>query len=183
MSYILHHETAPDTALRIARSKRCMAGPILSDSGLNVEIRDHAQGAFNRDQAATKGAVMVFQWDDPICDLSLPHGYPPNILYDQHPHRGFVPVGTTQHLKLIDIKLNTGSSWAMAVTRPAPHASAHLVDWALSWLPGWEAREAQKIGKEVVAIVRQQPNVSVVFPPENEYEVLLRARFANVNWP
>lgn len=186
MRVTLHHETAPAIALSVARSKRCLAGPILSDSGLNVEIVGHAKGPFHQGQAECRGARLTFEWDGPIAAAHEAHGYPPDVLYDHHPHRGFVPVGTSKHLHLCGVTLMKGRSWTEAVFAPEFSVGMPVrafARWIGSRLPGWTMREALRIEREVSQIVAGRPQMRVVFPPENVYEGHLRERFPHVSWP
>ena len=121
----IEHETSPAIAAQVARTKRFLAGPILGDSGLNAVIVDDPRGPYHPQQAANCGAVMRFTWCGPVATGYYTAGYPPNQLFDEYPHRAFLPVGTNMNLKLIDIKLVSGSSWELeedvaAIVRTQP---------------------------------------------------------------
>lgn len=181
---LLHHETSPSIALAIARSRKCLAGPILGDSGINVEIVGHPK-QFLRGQAAHNGARLIFEWDGPVEHKNPPLGYKPDHLYDEHPHRGIVPVGTTKHLHLVGIDLINDSSWLTTVVKPIFCITnpGGWKKWYSSKHPEWEFHAAKEIENEIDDLVRQRPLISVVFPPECIYAGLLKDRFPSVKWP
>ena len=129
MPLTLRHETAPAIALNVARTKRFSAGSILGDSGLNVEIVGHPMGPYHPDQAEHTGAHLILEWSGPIRRSFEPHGYPPDIFFDQHPHRVFVPVGTTCHLRLTGVELDAGTSWQDSVIRPTVSLGSSRRAW------------------------------------------------------
>lgn len=181
---LLRREIGPRYALKVARTGRARAGDGLAESGLNCEIVVHALG-FNEDQAQSRGALLTFEWTGPVLAALGLVGYEPNILVDQHPHRALVPVGTTQHLRLVGVELIRGQSWLSAVERPKlagwPSLKA-LGRWLSSKLPGWDQREACRIAAEVAHIVEQRPAIVVVLPPFSSYERGMPERFPNVDW-
>ncbi len=182
MPIILHHETSPRIAVQIARTRCCKAGPILGDSGLNVIIPTNANGGYYAGQAQNRGAILIFNWNGPVSRAHFADGYPVDTLYDQHPHRGFVPVGTTNHLKLVGIQLNKGVTWEMAVDVPEFRTKGRKLAWAFSKCPRWKRSQAALIEKEVEKILRGQPTMSVVFPENCIYKSFLLQRYPNVDW-
>ena len=182
MTVILHHETSPRIALQIARTRCIRAGPILGDSGLNVIIPTHANGEYFDGQAQNRGAILIFHWNGPVSRAHFADGYPVDTLYDQHPHRGFVPVGTTNHLKLHGIQLNEGFNWEMAVELPEFRTKGSKITWAFSKCPRWKSSQASLIKKEVERILSGRPTMSVVFPEHCIYKNLLLQKYPNVDW-
>jgi len=128
------------------------------------------------------GAKLIFEWSGPSDSRCLADGYPPDILYDQFPHRAFVPVGTRSHLYLIGLELLDGFSWEIAVRKPK-FKLIKPQTWKL-WLQSkhhqWLEREVARIEDEVANIVTKRPNAKIVFPPGCDYEWILRKRFPNL---
>lgn len=176
---ILIHETAPGIALLIIKSRIFQAGTIIGDSGVNAEIVGHVAGPYNPDQAAARGAILKFEWLGPVSKQEFENGYPPDVLYDQHPHRAFIPVGSTKYLRLIDVELRIGVSWRDLTYTPERGQPRLLTKWC-SWIRQWEEK---RIGREVVRVVNTRPLVMVGFPTFSPYEKNLRNKFPNVAWP
>lgn len=179
---IIEHETSPAIAATVARTKRFLAGPLLSDSGMNAVIVNHPAGPYLPGQAAACGAMMRFEWTGIVSQGSFSGGYPPNQLFDQHAHRAFLPVGTNLNLKLIDIYFVNGASWQDAVVQPS-FSLTNLCSWLSSKFPGWLQAEAMKLQDEMVGIVANQPNITICFPPHCIYRSNLMQAYPNHNWP
>lgn len=178
----IEHETSPSIAAEVARTKRFLAGPILGDSGMNAFIVGHQAGPYHPEQAENRGAIMRFSWTGPVTQGYFAKGYPPNQLFDQHPHRAFVPVGTNIDLRLFDIKLVGGASWEDVVVEPS-FSLAALPSWLLSRRPGWRKNAVKRLQKEIAAIVAMQPLIRICFPPECDYQFDLMKAYPNHNWP
>jgi len=117
---LIEHETAPSIALKIMESGLFRGGPILGDAGLNA-VPPGGVGYF-ADQAEWNGAIMTFEWSGP-CAGRCPEEPLADILYDEKPHRLFIPVGTKNYLLLKDISLMRGYSWDECITEyPFPFA-------------------------------------------------------------
>ncbi|MBD8051104.1 hypothetical protein [Limnohabitans radicicola] len=159
----IEHETSPAIAAEVARVKRFLAGPIKGDSGMNAFIVGHVAGPYCPDQAANCGAVMRFEWTGPVIQGSIFNGYSPNQLFDEHPHRAFIPAGTNSNLKLIEIVLVRGCSWEDAIVDPS-FSLANLCSWLSSKRAGWRQAVAERLEEEMAAIVATQPNISVCVP-------------------
>ncbi|WP_215845070.1 hypothetical protein [Candidatus Pantoea bituminis] len=162
----LKHITSPWTALDIIRTLSIIAGPSLSDSGLNVFIENHPGGPYMSNILNQSGAKLIFEWSGPSKRSTLADGYPPDILYDQFPHRAFIPVGTRSHLYLIGLELMDGVSWEVAVSKPK-FKLTRPQSWKL-WLQSkhhqWLEREVARIEDEVAGIVKKRPTAKIVFP-------------------
>lgn len=178
----IEHETSPAIAAEVARTKRFLAGPILGDSGMNVTIVGHLAGPYHPEQAANCGAVMRFAWTGPVSQGRFPAGYPPNQLFDEHPHRALVPVGTNINLKLIEIELVDGASWEDAVVETA-FSLANLPSWLLSKRAVCRQEAAERIEEEMAAIVGTQPNIAICFPSDCIYRSIVMKTYPNHNWP
>lgn len=180
----IEHETSPAIALAVLRSRRFLAGPILSDSGLNVIFDDQENIGCHSGQAVCTGALMTFNWTGPVSKIYCSSGYPPNVLYDQRPHRGFVPVGTTNFLTLVNIELIGEASWQEAVVRPKFifGSSPRLwVYWLKSHSESWRLNEMKKIQTEIEALRRSPVSICISFPPSSIYEMYLRRKFPSIN--
>lgn len=178
----IEHETSPTIAAEVARVKRFLAGPIMGDSGMNAIIVGHVAGPYYPEQAANRGAVMRFAWTGPVTQGSFLNGYPPNQLFDEHPHRAFLPVGTNINLKLIEIVLVGGGSWEDAVVEPS-FSLANLPSWLSSKRAGWRQAAAGRLEEEMAAIVATQPNITVCFPSDCIYRSTVMKTYPNHNWP
>lgn len=178
----IEHETSPAIAAKVARTQRFLAGPIMGDSGLNAFIVGHGAGPYHPEQASNCGAVMRFAWTGPVTQGSFVNGYPPNQLYDEHPHRAFLPVGTNRSLKLIEIVLVGGGTWEDAVVEPS-FSLANLPTWLNSKRTGWRHSVAGRIEEEMAEIVTTQPNITICFPPNCIYRSTVMKSYPNHNWP
>ena len=176
---ILLHETHPAIALRILRSRRIVAGPIVGDAGLNAFIVGHPAGDYNPDQAVRRGAILEFEWDGPVSTEKY-SGYPDrNVCYDQHPHRAFVFVGTTQHLRLVGLSLEVADGWASYVRRPELTLKT-VKEWFRSRRESWLAEQVAMIDSEVAQILSERPSVSIVLPRSAPYLGYIRKRFPDI---
>ncbi|WP_437889547.1 hypothetical protein [Phytobacter sp. V91] len=146
---------------------------------MNVEILNHPKGPYWQGQARGAGARLIFEWTGPIKNSLEPYGYPPDILYDQHPHRGFIPVGSQSHLYLVGLELTDGASWQTVIPKPEFKLTRPngWKSWLLSKHPQWLEDEVSRIEKEVADIIKSRALVKIVFPPGNCYEVDLRKKF------
>lgn len=177
MTMILQHETDPATALVILRTRRFMAGPILGDAGLNACIVNHRSGRYAPDQAERRGAILEFEWSGPVS--TKPYSLIPdrNVCYDQHPHRAFIFVGTTQHLRLIGLTAKEG--WTDFVQRPE-FSLTSLGAWCLSRRAGWAKRQAELIATEVKHALVRRPHVQIVLPSTAPYLSLVRQHYPDI---
>ncbi len=178
---VIEHETSPAIAVEVARTTRFLAGPVLGDSGLNAFIVGHKAGPYHPEQPAKHGAVMRFEWTGPNGQGYFPTGYPPNRLFDQHPHRAFVPVGTNRGLRLIEIELVGGGSWEDAVVEPS-FSFANLPLWLASRHGGWRQKVAESLKEEILAIVGTRPLITIAFPPKCIYRSNLVKNYPDHNW-
>ena len=176
---ILRHETHPAIALRILRTRRFVAGPILGDAGLNACIVGHPAGGYNPDQAVGRGAILEFEWNGPISTERY-SAYPePNVCYDQHPHRAFVFVGTTHHLRLVGLSLDNTDEWASHVRRPKLTLNT-MMEWLRSRQESWVAEQVASINSEVEQILSTRPSVSIVLPRYAPYLSDIRKLFPDI---
>lgn len=151
----IEHETSPGIALLIMRDGLFRGGPIMGDAGLNA-VPLGGLGYFS-EQAENTGAIMEFSWHGPI-ERETP--YPPRVdtLYDQKPHRVFIPVGTTRNLFLDRIRLRDGYSWADCVVQYPIPLGLNLVNpraWYLALLSrssGWKSEQVDAISMEVATL-------------------------------
>lgn len=109
---LIEHETAPSIALKVLQTGIFRGGPILGDAGLNAVSLGGI--GYWVDQARWHGAIMTFEWQGPLAGKS-PLQPAPNTLYDDKPHRVFIPVGTTEFLTLKDIRLMPDFTWEECV--------------------------------------------------------------------
>lgn len=176
---LLQHETHPAIALKVLRTRRFVAGPILGDAGLNAFIVVHPRGNYRGEQAAQRGAILEFEWSGPVS--AEDYGVYPDldVCYDQHPHRAFVFVGTTQHLRLVGLKLKSSDGWAEYVRRPVLSLSTFW-PWLQSRRGGWVKKQAQLIAEEVERILAERPPVRIVLPRSSPYQHLVRKRYPNI---
>ena len=154
-----------------------MAGPILGDAGLNACIVNHRGGQYAPDQAERRGAILEFEWSGPVS--TKPYSLIPdrNVCYDQHPHRAFIFVGTTQHLRLIGLTAKGG--WSDFVQRPDLSLTT-LGEWCLSRRVGWVKGQADLIATEIKQTLARKPHVRIVLPPTAPYLSLIRQRFPDL---
>ncbi len=177
MSVILRHETDPTTALEIMRTRRFIAGPILGDAGLNACFINHPDGAYHPNQAERRGAILEFEWSGPVSSENYVSYPDRNVCYDQHPHRAFIFVGTTQHLRLVGLKPKEG--WISFVQRPDFSLSA-IGTWCRSRRAGWMTKQAGLIAAEVNSTLADKPPVTIVLPSSAPYLQLVRQRFPDI---
>ena len=176
---ILQHETHPATALAILRSRRFIAGPILGDAGLNAYIVGHPRGNYHPDQAERRGAILEFEWSGPVSAEEY-SAYPDrDVCYDQHPHRAFVFVGNTQHLRLVGLKLKSQVQWADYVRRPELTLST-IWPWVQSRRQTWVQEQAGMIDAEVKHVLAQKPLVRIVLPRSAPYLAYVRKRYPDI---
>lgn len=174
---ILQHETDPATALEILRTRRFIAGPILGDAGLNACIVNHQGGDYYPNQAERRGAILDFEWSGPVSTEVYSLMPDRNVCYDQHPHRAFIFVGTTQHLRLVGLTPKEG--WADFVQRPDLTLST-VREWCLSRRKTWAKKQAEAIIAEIKQVVAQKPAVRIVLPNSAPYLSLVDQRFPNI---
>lgn len=176
---ILQHETHPSSALNILRTRRFIAGPILGDAGLNAFIVGHPRGNYRGEQAERRGAILEFEWSGPVSTQD--YGVYPDldVCYDQHPHRAFVFVGTTQHLRLVGLKVKSENGWADYVHRPELTVST-IWPWLQSRRKNWVMEQAEMIAQEVEQTLAQKPAVRIVLPNSSPYHHLVRKRYPNI---
>ena len=176
---ILQHETNPACALNILRTRRFVAGPILGDAGLNAFIVGHPRGKYREEQAERRGAILEFEWSGPVSTQD--YGVYPNldVCYDQHPHRAFIFVGTSQHLRLVGLKLKSKDGWAGYVHRPKLTVST-IWPWLQSQQKNWVTKQAEMIAQEVEHILAQNPAVRIVLPHNSPYHHFVRKRYPNI---
>lgn len=171
----LLHETSPWVALEVARTGRFKAGPILGDAGLNAVMYDHPKGNFNPDQAENLGAILEFEWSGPITLESYISRPEIDWLYDQHPHRLFLFLGSSKHLQLVGVNLKRGFGWEDLIMPPV-FDFRRILDRGMwrKWLAShdkkrWISQEAKKIEREIKSIVASRPNIKIVPPPHAAY--------------
>ncbi len=177
MTVILQHETDTTTALEIMRTRRFIAGPILGDAGLNACIVGHHRGKYHADQAERPGAILESECSGPVS--AEPYSFLPerNVCYDQYPHRAFIFVGTTQHLRLVGPTPLNG--WSDCVLLPDLTLRT-IGPWCLSQMGAWTKRQACKIADEVKQTLAQKPPVQIVLPRTAPYLPLVRERFPDI---
>ncbi|MAN76217.1 MAG: hypothetical protein CML24_03205 [Rhizobiales bacterium] len=94
------HITSLESALSILRSGRFH--PVRgtqADAGLNgLQL---GRVGWNEQYFTGIGVRLFFQWSGPV---EIGPGTTPNVLFDQMPHRVFVPAGTDQDLRLTGFK-------------------------------------------------------------------------------
>jgi len=94
------HITSLESALSIMRSERYR--PVrgtASDAGLNgLQL---GRIGWDKQYFTGTGARLYFEWSGPV---EFGPGSAPNVLFDQMPHRVFVPTGTDRHLRLTGFK-------------------------------------------------------------------------------
>lgn len=176
---ILQHETDPACALSILRSCRFVAGPILGDAGLNAFIVGHPRGNYRAEQAARRGAILEFEWSGPVSTQDFGLYANQDVCYDQHPHRAFVFVGSSQHLRLVGLKLKSQDGWTGYVNRPELTVST-LWTWLQSRGENWVNKQAEMIAQEVEQALAQRPAVRIVLPQNSAYNHLVRQRYPNI---
>lgn len=145
------HITSLDSALSILRSKSFH--PVrgtLADAGLNG--LQSGRIGWNEQYFTGIGVRLFFEWSGRV---AIGPGSAPNILFDQMPHRVFVPAGTDKYLRL------TGFTAAPATWQqrqfdipwycfgPANRARARL-------------RAMVQLQAEIDSIVETRPSISVI---------------------
>ncbi|WP_199028876.1 hypothetical protein [Ralstonia sp. ASV6] len=171
----IYHETLPAIAIHIARTKQFICGEIAGDAGLNCYIEGSLPNLSVYSQAEKKGALITFEWTGPISSDGYWMFGDPDTLYDQRPHRGFVPVDTTQHLKLVGIELLYGQTFADLVHRPNLPSGTDVLkpwiwwEWAQSRRSAWVKAQAQQLESTIAALVAERPSISVVPPRRAPY--------------
>lgn len=178
---VVTHETSPRIAVDVVRNRRFVGGPISGDAGLNCFIEGVE---YNPDQASNSGAFITFEWVGERQEVGKfeDPAYKPNVLYDQRPHRAFIPVGTTDHLRLIDLTFAEDSAWSKLVNAPALPNSQEFFSvraWA-KWLAGfrgnWAATEAARVRAELARLVAERPSISIVPHPAAPYRDTFKRR-------
>lgn len=168
---LIEHETCPEIALRVMTSQVFRGGPILNDAGLNAVPLD-GDGYFT-EQASDTGAILVFKWNGPVRQVKT-RGYEEefvkykaNVLYDEKPHRLFIPVGTDCNLQLIDISLRKGRSWEDC-TEPLPYPSTTKILNPVAWICAigsrtrkWRARKVAEIAIAVEGLKAAPRNIRI----------------------
>jgi hypothetical protein len=139
---LIEHETAPSIAWKVFKTGVFRGGPIMGDAGLNA-VPQGGIGYWS-DQAEWPGAIMTFEWTGP-CAGAKPLKPAVDALYDDKPHRVFVPVGTTNYLVLKEIKLKPGFTWDECVKEHAFPSGFGMLN-ATEWLDAIRSRT--KIGKQ-----------------------------------
>jgi hypothetical protein len=90
------HITSLESALSILRSGQFH--PVWgtpADAGLNgLQL---GRVGWNEQYFTGTGVRLFFQWSGPV---EIGPGSTPNVLFDQMPHRVFVPIETREHLRL-----------------------------------------------------------------------------------
>lgn len=184
---IVRHETSPEIALQVIRTREFWAGPILGDSGMNVEIEDHPSG-YHNGQAESKGAFLRFDWDgvvvpgkflQKINELVMPADH----LIDEMPHRGILPVGTgqgltgsTAKLRLIGVEFAVNIDLSKMARERAEFEFRKLFCLKMwrKWFFGlvgikFLGSGARNIQSEIDSIVKSKPQIMVVMPPYAPY--------------
>lgn len=116
---VLVHRTHPMYARHIIEHGVFHGNPHSERPGLHAVLRQDARGSFVACNAAAKGARLVFTWDGPVLPMpAAGEALMPNFLYDEHPLRVVVPEGSCEHLRLVDVELEEGYSWADAIETP-----------------------------------------------------------------
>lgn len=191
---IVKRETSPAIALQLIRDRECWAGPILGDSGMNVEIENHQNGMYHQNQADDTGAILRFKWDGVVVlGANAPKinnmVMQADLLIDEFPHRAIFPVGTgqgltasTATLRLISVYFDSETDWSQLVDdRPKFKFSKVLsLNMWLQWFLGlnkkrWVESETKKIKSEINSILKTTPQIMVVLPPFAPYSSLVKA--------
>ena len=175
----IYHETSPWIAIHIARTQQFMGGAISGDAGLNCYIEGSLPDLNIFSQAEQKGALMTFEWSGPVS--TEPYGVfgEPDTLYDQRPHRGFIPVDSTKHLKLVGIELLRGGMFSDLIERPPVPRGFSLfklsawAEWLASKQEGWLDAESKRLELQVSMLAASRPSISVVPPVRAPYLHLL----------
>lgn len=181
----LLHETSPSVALKVARSGQFMAGPILGDAGLNAVMANHPKGNFNPGQAENRGATLEFEWSGPITMDNYKSRPEIDYLYDQHPHRLFLFLGSRKHLQLVGVNLKQGYGWEEVIAPPTFNVGRFFDrDMWREWLASynkkrWVFEETKKIEREIKSIVAIKPSIEIAKHPEAPYLRLLEKSARN----
>jgi hypothetical protein len=173
-------ETSPTVALDVVRNKRCFAGPILGDGGMNGVIANHPAGPYSPDQAADQGAILHFEWNGKIDSPQYSLHPPADILIDEHPHRAFFLAGTGQgltaetgHLRLVMVTFKGKHGWHEVVGE-RPFFSFRRI---LMGSEKWKADQAQRIADEVAGVLASKPVIKVVLPSSCIYRSILAKEY------
>ena len=175
----IYHETSPWIAIHIARTQQFMGGAISGDAGLNCYIEGSLPDLGTHSQAEQRGALITFEWSGPVSTERYGIFGEPDTLYDQRPHRGFIPIDSTRHLTLVDIELLYGGTFADLIERPIfPRGSSLLklsawADWLASKREGWLYAEAKRLQVQVAVLAASRPSISVIPPTRAPYLRLL----------
>jgi hypothetical protein len=152
------HETDPAVALEIMRTGIFRGKSVESDNGLNAYPVDEKERLYTQNQAAFKGAKMIFEWSGPVLvtpaeNLMPWHG---GTLYDEQYHRLFIPCGTYSGLRLVGIELLGNRRWDDEISTPSfPAWSLDAEAWKTylaSIGPKWKSKEAAKLAATVSAM-------------------------------
>lgn len=180
----LLHETNLFVALDVIKKKKFLAGPILGDAGLNVEIKNHPKG-FNPDQSEGKGAILEFEWTGPTTTDTYEIYPEMDVLYDQHPHRAFLFVGSSKYLRLVNVKLKSGFQWSDTISPPTLVFSEILSasmwkDWLSSFHTNWISNKENALINEIAKELDAKPLIKIVTPPDSAYKYQLKRDFPNI---
>lgn len=110
--------------------------PLNGDSGFNCF--DKRSGYWDQ-RIEGNGALLKCEWSGPmqVIGRSKPPPYPPNVLYDMHPWRMFIPVGTDKkHVKVTRIYI---AQWALDDYADYPAIPG--------WYPAFIARRLRRARK------------------------------------
>jgi len=175
----IYHETSPWIAIHVARTGQFMGGAISGDAGLNCYIEGSLPDLSLYSQAEQKGALITFEWSGPVSTERYGVFGEPDTLYDQRPHRGFIPVDSTKHLKLVGIDLLHGGVFADLIERPAfPRGSSLFklsawAEWIASKREGWLYAESNRLQVQAAVLAASRPSISVIPPTRAPYLRLL----------
>ena len=152
----IEHETSPEIAWKILCSGVFLCSQNPGDEGLNA-VGFGGSGYFDTlTQARETGALLELEWSGPELP-GRPEAPVIDTLYNEKPHRIFIPVGTTRHLMLTNIRLRTNRTWDEAVTKPTfPHLvvmqPCSLHSWVQSLAPDWKERQVAQIKERVLTL-------------------------------
>ena len=88
-------------------------------------------------------------------------------------------MGTTQHLRLVGMKVKSENGWADYVHRPELTVST-IWPWLQSRRKNWVMEQAEMIAQEVEQTLAQKPAVRIVLPNSSPYHHLVRKRYPNI---
>lgn len=149
------HITSLEAAISILRSGTFHpVQGMQSDAGLNGFECDRPR--WTNQYFGGEGAALHLEWSGPV---QVGDGYTPNILFDQMPHRLFVPAGTDKHLHLTGLAVEP-EAWG--------EFDVHLPLYIFG-----ETRRARARHKAIVAVqakteslIKMRPKISVDYPRE-----------------